>query len=55
MEESLPLKRRKTNSISPTKMLLPDWKDIKANKSMTLNHIFTRRLSIAVDDDVGLS
>jgi hypothetical protein len=36
-------------------MVLPDWKDLKGNKSMTLHQFIPRRLSIAVDDDVALS
>lgn len=48
-------KIRKTHSISPEKICLPDWKDLKGNKSMTLHQLAPRRLSIIVDDDVALS
>lgn len=33
IDPELETKRIKTNSISPTKISLPDWKDLKGNKS----------------------
>ena len=34
MAEVQPHKIRKTNSISPEKICLPDWKDLKGNNTM---------------------
>jgi len=41
--------------MTPKKMSLPDWSELKGHKSMTLQGFQPRRLSIAVDDDVALS